>query len=333
MDADQWSAQDRGWASRYRTVMTGKHVPESSLQEREHELLDAVRVAQVSAAELFGDPTALATEDAAELATVEEEVRTSLGAGLRPVLQEIGGRLTGISAVAALLMVLRHGWSIDVDIAHVLVAASVLLAFLGWVVLRALFVAGRAGVTISVSVVLGAVVVAGIAFAANLGSGHYAARDVPVVLLASAMLTPGVVLLAVSQRMPQQVLRQEWNDEQWLRRFTSGLRTRLVPSRSVRDHVTEIEQALELSGTSAYAEFGHPLVLARDLAATHRIARTRRWWALTFAGTLTPLVIAALIVDAHSWGALTIPVALAFVLSAAVVLGTAWGDRPWRARQ
>ena len=45
------------------------------------------------------------------------------------------------------------------------------------------------------------------------------------------------------------------------------------------------------------------------------------------------VVIAALIVTAHSWGALTIPVALAFVLSAAVVLGTAWGDRPWRARQ
>ncbi len=333
MGVDQWSAEDQKWATRYRTVMTGKHVPASSLQEREHELLDAVRAARVPAAELFGDATALATEDAAELATVEEEIRTSLGAGLRPVLREIGGRLTGISAVAVLLMVLRHGWSIDVDIAHVMVAASVLLAFLGWVVLRALFTAGRSGLMISAGVVLSAVVAAGIAFAANLGSGHYAARDVPVPLLALAMLTPGVVMLAVSHRIPQQVLRQQWNDEQWLRRFTGGLRARLMPSPTIRDHVTEIEQNLDLSGTSAYTEFGHPLVLARELAAANRVARTRRWWVLAVFGTLTPLVIAALIATSDSWGALTIPVALAFVLSAAVVLGTAWGDRPWTGRR
>ena len=333
MGVDQWSVQDQGWATRYRTVMTAKHVPASSLQEREHELLDAVRATRTPAAELFDDATALATEDAAELATAEEEVRTSLGAGLRPVLREIGGRLVGIGAVAVLLMVLRSGWSIDVDIAHALVAASVLLAFIGWVVLRALFTAGRPGSTISVSVLLGAVVVAGIAFAANLGSGHYAARDVPVPLLAAAMLAPGVALLVVSQRMPQQVLRHQWSDEQWMRRFTGALRARLMPSRTTRDHVTEIKHALELAGTTAYTEFGHPLVLARDLAAANRVARTRRWWLLTLTGTLTPLVIAVLIVTNHSWGALTIPVALAFVLSAAVVLGASWGDRPWMARR
>lgn len=333
MGVDQWSAEDQGWATRYRTVMTSKHVPASSLQEREHELLDAVRATQTPAAELFGDATALAIEDAAELATADEEIRTSLGAGLRPVLREIGGRLTGIGAVAVLLMVLRSGWSIDVDIAHALVAASVLLVFLGWVVLRALFVAGRPGSTISVTVVLGAVVVAGIALAANLGSGHYAARDVPVLLLAAAMLAPGVVLLMVSQRMPQQELRQQWSDEQWMRRFASGLRARLMPSPTARDHVTEIEHALELAGTSAYTEFGHPLVLARDLAATNRVARTRRWWLLTLTGTFAPLLIAALIATSHSWGALTIPVVLAFVLSAAVALGTAWGDRPWMTRR
>jgi hypothetical protein len=333
MGVDQWSAQDQGWATRYRTVMTAKHVPASSLQQREHELLDAVRATRTPAAELFGDATALATEDAAELATAEEEVRTSLGAGLRPVLQEIGGRLTGIGVVAVLLMVLRSGWSIDVDIAHALLAASVLLAFIGWVVLRALFVAGRPGSTISASVLLGAVVVAGIAFAANLGSGHYAARDVPVPLAAAVLLTPGVVLLVVSQAMPQQVLRQQWSDEQWMRRFTGALRTRLMPSRTTRDHVTEIEHALELAGTTASTEFGHPLVLARELAAANRIARTRRWWLLTLTGTLTPVVIAALIATNHSWGALTIPIALAFALSAAVVLSTAWPHRPWTARR
>lgn len=58
MSLDQWSAEDRRWATRYRTAMTGKRVPASSLKEREHELLVAVRMAQVPAAELFGDATA-----------------------------------------------------------------------------------------------------------------------------------------------------------------------------------------------------------------------------------------------------------------------------------
>ena len=58
-----------------------------------------------------------------------------------------------------------------------------------------------------------------------------------------------------------------------------------------------------------------------------------RWWLLTLTGTFAPLLIAALIATSHSWGALTIPVVLAFVLSAAVALGTAWGDRPWMTRR
>lgn len=333
MSLDQWSAEDRRWATRYRTAMTGKRVPASSLKEREHELLVAVRMAQVPAAELFGDATALATEDAVELATAEEEIRTSLSAGVRAVFREIGTGLVGVSAVLVLLMVLRRGWSIDVDIAQVLVAASVLLAFLGWVVLRALFAAGRPKATFSAAVMVLGAVVAGIAFAANLGAGHYAARDFPVLLLAPAILAPGVVLLVVSARMPKQVLRDEWSDEQWLRRFAGGLRARLMSSRDVRDHVDEIEHALDLAGTSAYAEFGHPLVMARDLAVTNRGARTRRWWLLTLSGTIAPLFIAVLIATRHSWGALTIPVASAFVLIAVMVLVAAWPDRPWTARR
>ena len=83
------------------------------------------------AAELFGDARTLATEDAAELATVDEMVRTSLGGGLKPALREIAGTWVGIGAVAVLIMVLRHGWSVDLDVAHVLVAASVAAALPG----------------------------------------------------------------------------------------------------------------------------------------------------------------------------------------------------------
>ena len=130
-DTAAWPVGDQEWVARYRMSMADKHVPAPALEERERELLDAVREAEVPAAELFGGVDALAAEDAAELATVEEEVRGSLGGGLRPALREVGHTLTGIGVVAVLLMIIRHGWSVDIDIAASLVAGGVLVVFVG----------------------------------------------------------------------------------------------------------------------------------------------------------------------------------------------------------
>lgn len=332
-DTKTWPARDQKWVARYRTSMATKCVPVTAREEREQELLGAVREAGLPAAEIFGDAHTLAAEDAAELATVDEAVRTSEGGGLRPALREVGGTLVGMGVVSIVLMVLRGGWSVDLNIALILIAASVVVAFVGWVVGRAFFSAGRSVAVAGTLVTAGAVALAGIASAATLGPGHIVASDVPVLPLGLALLAPGVVTLGVSIRMPQQTLRESWDDTDWLSRFRGGLRARLVPAATARGHVAEIKQSLGVGGASAYAEYGHPLGLARELAEADRTARARRWWVSTLAGTVTPLVIATLIFTMQSWGALTIPVVIFLLLSALITPGVGWADRPWAKEQ
>jgi len=315
--------------ARYRTSIAGKHVPAAALEERERELLDAVREAGLPAAELFGDATVLAAEDVAELATVDEAVRTSEGGGLRSALGDVGGTLVSFASVAVLLMLIRSGRSVDVDVAPALVVASVVVVAVGWVVGRALFSTGRPVVMVRVLVAVGAVAVAGIASAVMVGPGQVAASDVPVPLLGVGLLAPGVLALVAASRMPQQSLREDWDDAEWLRRFKGGLRARLVPAATARGHVAEIEQAIGSGVPSAFAEFGHPLVLARELAEADRTARTRLWWVATVVGTGTPLLIAAVILGLGSWEVLAIPVVALLLLGAVITLVVGWGERPW----
>lgn len=173
-----------------------------------------------------------------------------------------------------------------------------------------------------------AVALAGIA-AASLGSGRVAAHDVPVPLLVLAVLVPGVVALVAASRLPQHELRETWDDAAWRRSFRGGLRSHLVPAATARDHVAEIEQTLADGATSARAEFGHPSVLARELAAADQPVRVRRWWVSTIAGAGAPLGLAALVLDNDSWGWLTVPAAVALTLAAATALALGWRGRPW----
>ncbi len=324
-----WPIADHEWVTHYRMSMARKHVPAIALDERERELLNAVRKAEVPAADLFGDAEELASEDAAELATVDEEVRTSLGGGLRPALREVGGTLVGIGAVSVLLLIIRSGWSVDIDTAQALVGASVLVVFVGWIVGRALFSAGRSVSAVGALVVAVALGLAGIAFADALGSGHVVAHDVPVPFLAMGMLAPGVAALVAAIRMPQQQLRKSWDDSTWFRRFRGGLRARLMPAATARDHVAEIKQTLAVEGTSAYSEFGHPLVLARDIAAADRSVRVRLWCVSVIAGAVVPLCLAVLVLANQSWGSLTVPATVALTLAAAVAFAHGWHGRPW----
>jgi hypothetical protein len=328
-----WPERDQRWVERYRRSMTGKHVPADALAERERELLQAVRETGIPAAELLGDADALAADDVAELATVEEAVRASEGGGLRPALRELGGTLVSISTVAVVLMAIRDGWSVDVEVGAALVAGSVAAVFVGWVVGRALFAAGRLHAAVGVVVAAVALAVGGIAWAATMGPGHVAAHGVPVPLLGVGLIAPGVLALVVAARMPHPSLRESWDDDEWLRRFRTALRSRLVPSATARDHVAEVEQAIAAGATSAFAEYGHPLVLARRLAQADHTARARRWWVSTVAGTGTPLVIAALVVTMGTWGPLTVPAALFLLLSGLATLAVGWGDRPGMERR
>lgn len=329
MGTSMWPVGDEEWILRYRTSMAVRNVPALALEERERELVGAVLDMNAPAVELFGDAEELAREDAAELSTVEEEVRTSLGGGLQPALKEVGGMLVGVGAVTSLIAIIRSGWSADIDTALVLVAASVLVVFVGWVLVRALFSSGRSAAAVGAGAGAGAAAVAGIAYAAILGSGHLAASDVPLPLLMVGLLVPGISTLVVADRMPRQELRESWDDAQWLRRFRGGLRARLVPAVTARGHVTEIEQTLAAGGMSASSEFGHPLTLAHDLARADRTARRRLWAVSTGASVGAPLCLAVLVMANQSWGMLTIPVAVAFCLVAVGAFTAAWGRRPW----
>lgn len=333
METEEWSAEDQDWASRYRIAMKGRHVPASSLAERERELRQAIHAAETPAADLFGDARGLAAEDAVELATAEEAVRASLGGGLRPLLKEIGGTLTGIAAVSALLTAVRQGWTVDVVGAHALVAGGLVAAVVGGIIARALFTAGRAAYAVSALVASGTVVASALAWAVELGSEPVAASNIPVPLFALAILCPGILLLIASSRMRQQELRRIWRNDQWLRSFRGGLRARLMSPAAARGHMVEIQQAVELSGRPAYEEFGDPLALAREIAAADRRARTRLWWTAVIVGSGWPLAIATFLLVDRIWGALTIPAALFLALGAAVTLSTAWANRPWTERR
>lgn len=187
--------------------------------------------------------------------------------------------------------------------------------------------------TVGVLGAVGAVALAGVAAAASLGPGPVAAREVPVPLLGLALLAPGVLILVVAGRMPQQALRERWDDADWLRRFRGGLRTRLVAATTAQGHVVEVEQAMASGTSSAFTEFGHPLVLAREIADADRTARSPRWWVSTVARTSTPLVIEALVLSTGTYAALTIPVVGVLLLSAIVSLIIGWSKRPWANRQ
>ncbi|ANH40026.1 hypothetical protein I601_3620 [Nocardioides dokdonensis FR1436] len=332
MVSNQWPIRDREWAARYQRSMAGRNVPAAALEERERELLGAVREADVPAARLLGDPDELASEDAAELATVDEAVRRSVGGGLQPALHEAGNVLMGVGLVTSLVLVVRSGWAVDIDLALAAVGASVLVVFLGWVVVRALFASGRTAAAVGAG--LGAVALAGadLAYAGDLGAGEVAVRGVPVPLLVLALLTPGVTALVVAHRMSGRELGAEWDDATWLRRFRGGLRGRLVPATTARGHVAEIEQALSVGGMSAYSEFGHPLVLAHELAAADATARTRLWAVSTVAAVGAPLTIAALVLVNQGWGRLTVPVAVVFLLAGVSAAVVGWGRRPWGTR-
>lgn len=237
--------------------------------------------------------------------------------------------LVGVGVVASLVAIIRSGWSIDIDTALVLVGASVLVAFVGWVIARALFSSGRSAAAVGVGSAAGAVAVAGIASAANVGAGHIAASDVTLPLLVVGLLFPGIATLVVADRMPRQELRENWDDSQWLRRFRGGLRARLVPAVTARGHVAEIEQTLAAGGMSAYSEFGHPLTLAHEVARANKSARRRLWTVSAIAAVGVPLCLAVLVVANQSWGTLTIPVAVFFFLMAAGAFLVGWDRRPW----
>ena len=118
-------------------------------------------------------------------------MRTSEGGGLRAALREMGGTLTGVSAIAVVIMFLRNGWYVDVEVAATLVAVGLTAVLLGWVLGRRLFSTGRPVWMAGALLAALAVAVAGIEAAVGVGPDVVLASDVPVLLLGNGTARPG----------------------------------------------------------------------------------------------------------------------------------------------
>lgn len=330
MKSKMWPSGDQGWAARYQLSMGGSDVPAAALEKREAELLASVLEAGLPAVELFGDAEELAAEDAAEMATVEEAVRSSEGGGLQPAVWLMGMMLLSLGAAPTVLTFIRSGWFVDVDVASGVVAATVLLCAVGAIAVHGLFVAGQSRAAVGALVATAVVTVGGIAVAEGMGPGHTAATDFPVLVLGVGCVAPGLILLLVAHLLPQPSLRADWDDAEWLRIFRGGLRARLVPGVTARGHVAEIEQAIGSGSESAAAEFGHPLVLARTLAKDDPVAGVRRWWMSAIGACAIPLVLAAMNASSRTWGIFSVPIAIVLAIVGVVMMVIKWRQRPTR---
>ena len=329
MARKEWPTRDREWATQYRASMGDERIPAAALHEREEQLLSSVRVVNLPAAELFGEASVLAKKDSAELATVDGAVRVSAAGGLRPALLELGRLGAALGAVGALFTLGRSGWFVNIDVAIVLIGVSIALSLVGWVAIRALFAAGRLVVMTGATIIIGALILVSIALAASVGPGVIAATDVPVPLFTLALIAPGGIIFLLANRMAQKASHEVWDDAEWLRRFRSGLRSRLMPAVVARTYVAKFEQVIATANSSAGARFGHPLTLARKVADADESTRARRWWMSTVVGMGLPIIVAISILLSNSWGKLTVPTVTMLFLIAVLTPTFGWADRPW----
>jgi hypothetical protein len=323
-----WPATDRPWLDRYRGALAAHAVPDAARERRERELLEAVIASGEPAERVLGEARAVAAEVAAELATREEEVVRS-EASLRPAVVQLGGTLLGLALVAAATLGVRAGWTFDLALAELLVAAGVAAFLVLWTIGRSLLAGGRPGATTAVVIAGIATAVGGAVLAARVGPGQVLLADAPTLLAALVLALPGVALLVVARRMRAARLREDWSDDAWLRRFRGALRSRLVPRARVEAHVTEAASVVAEAGEgAAHREFGHPLAYARELADADARSRSRRWRLAALAGVGAPLAVAALVLvtpgsDAIEWLELVVLALLALVGAV-----SAWRSRP-----
>lgn len=330
MTTKVWPQRDARWLGLYRGSIAGKPVPRDVAEARERELLVAVLEAEAPADEVLGDPAELAALDATELAGGEEELIREDGGTPRTTVINVGGTGLAIGLVVSISMLVRSGWSLDVNLAVILVGGGTAVAFIAWAVASGCYGGGRLG-GVFAAIVLGVVAGSGgIVMAVLVGNDHVLVRDVPTLLVGAALLMPGVALLIIGGNLRER-LQEDWSDGEWLQRFRNGLRTRLLPAEAARGHIAEVVQTIARGGDgSANREFGHPLVYARALAQANRHSRGRRWW-VSAVGTIGwPLAFLALMLLIDTGSALRIPFAVLFGLGAVAGTAALWPTRPWK---
>ncbi|PYI37545.1 hypothetical protein CVS30_14825 [Arthrobacter psychrolactophilus] len=325
---DEWPERDRPWATRYMVAVSQPEVSSAAIDARTRELISALREADTPADALFGDPGEIAEEDVRVLGTNEEAVSASEGGGARQGLNFIGTALTFLGVSSALVMLTRGVWRMDVELGPLCIVFGILGAAIAANLAWTLFVAGRTGWTLVVGAGGLAFMAGCIWFAATVGPGHLLIAGVPFWVLMIGMTLPGVLVLLVARLVPRRPLRAAWADDQWLRRFRGAMRSQGLSGELAREHERSVRAGIDEGEGGYYAEFGHPVVLARSLAMDDNPAAIRRWrWSSSFQ-VAVPLLMCVLVSFSESFGAWRSPAMIFLFVSGMVTAYTSWRHRP-----
>lgn len=334
MDERIWPERDRPWQAAYLWGVTQPEVSAETIAARLDELLGAVLEAGVPAEELFGDPAALAADDVAELGTAEEVVRSSFGSGAKQTLLLTGVMLLVPILPLMIVLLISSGWEIELTARSLTFSGCLALMLASCAVIRALHDAGLpkgVGAMIAVAVAL---LVAAVAVAMTPDPLPRLARDVPTLFVGLGAAVPGAALLLTSFLLPEKPLREDWSEEQWVRRFRAALISRGLSRQQAAERVRELRAGRVAVDRSAFAEYGHPVAFARKMTEHAPAAKKRRWVVGGAAEVVVPallLVFGAASTDMWWWMRLLIGGvgAVWLVLNARSV----WGSRPWKAAE
>ena len=275
MALGDWPEQDRPWAARYILCLAKVGATFEVSEVRQSELIAAAEAAGEPAADLFGDPDALATEDGAELAISDAEAMATDRAGARDAL-EYGGVSLLLLGVIAAAMVLFGGGRVDITVGWLAVLSAIVAAVVLCCAASMQFIAGRlkaSGALVALAVL--AVVVGGSQVAWP-GRNTVLIGGLPAWCAGIGLLVPGALVMGVARCVPARAPRTTFDDEEWFARFHGVLVSKGMSRTVAREHERSLREGL---ATSALDEYGRPDTFARRLADDDPATPSRRlWW-------------------------------------------------------
>ncbi|CAM3949366.1 hypothetical protein ACXYTP_19485 [Tsukamurella ocularis] len=321
MEAKSFAERDKQWGAHYLLVLAGQDgINREILVRRQNELVDSVAAAGVPAAELFGDPGALARADAAELGSADVAAAAAESFGMHDILTVAGWLLLLQGLIAGIVVLVGGDGPVDVTVGPVILFAAIATTMLGGLVAVGEFSAGRVRRAAIVAVATVVALAGGVVLAGWAGDWTVLIADAPIWGIALACLLPGVLVIGASRFVPERQPHIGWTDEEWFAQLRDGLLAMGVSGETAREH----ERALRAGVTAtAVDDYGQPGAMARRLAADDPAAPRRRW-RLKVAVTAVFVVgialgaAASLVDEGLSWGSVSFLVVFVLLAPAAV---------------
>ncbi|WP_110205242.1 hypothetical protein [Nocardioides daejeonensis] len=160
MDRGTWPERDHEWLDDYLAAVSQPNMASEAIEERTHEMLAALLTVDEAAESLFGPAEEVAADDVAEWGSEEVALEESLGSGWRSGLVFVGFNLLMADLVLTGILLLSHGWRIDVPVGAALITATCVGVLGAWSAALPLFEAGRPG-WLATAIVTGAALMIG----------------------------------------------------------------------------------------------------------------------------------------------------------------------------